>query len=630
MFFVHKNRYKEFTFLSFSLALAFFLNACATTQGGIEGLVLKENIQAAATPASETEVDHKDVHNAEPIVQTASPDQSIQDPLPPAEQTATNAQQQSEEGRTQSSERPPQNDLVIATVDPTANIGAWPAIETQQPLAQEQDTPAPTTVTEAPPPELDLWQRMRQNYALGEYEQRRVNNELRWYVEHPEYIARTFERGRPYLHYIVEEVERRSMPMEIALLPVVESAFQPFAYSHGRASGIWQFIPGTGRHMGLKINWWYDGRRDIKRATHAALDYLERLNKMFDGDWLLALAAYNSGGGTVKKAVRKNKRKERPTDFWHLHLPLETRNYVPRLIAIARLVKNPGDYDISLPEMPNEAFFTTIELDSQIDLSLVAELAGLSMDELYRLNPGFNRWTTPPDGPHEIVLPLEKEADFVAALESHPKEKRINWLRHKIRQGDSLSTIAVRYNTTVGVLKKANKLSSTRIRAGKHLLVPVAHKKLASYTLSEDQRKLKKVTPKGDVTRVVHVVEPGDTFWDIARANRVGVRSLAKWNNMAPGDILRPGQELLVWVDKNHVKEEDLIESAPIDQLQRPVQKITYRVRRGDSLARISQKFNVSLAQIKRWNKGLNNRKYIQPGEHVTLFVDITNVGGDS
>ncbi|RMD80759.1 MAG: LysM peptidoglycan-binding domain-containing protein [Gammaproteobacteria bacterium] len=441
--------------------------------------------------------------------------------------------------------------------------------------------------------------------------------ERRWYVEHPAYLERLAQRAAPYLGYILDQVEERGMPAEIALLPAVESAFQPFAYSPGRAAGLWQFIPGTARRYGLRLSWWYDGRRDLVDATRAALDYLEHLRDTFHGDWLLALAAYNAGEGTVLQALRRNRRRGRPADFWSLDLPRETRQYVPRLLALASLVAQPARYGVRLPPLPADRRLAVVETGSQIDLALAAELAGMELEELYRLNPGFNRWATDPDGPHRLVLPAEKAAAFRQALARVPPERRVQWRRHRIRPGETLGGIARRYRTTVALLRRVNGLRGHLIRAGDHLLVPMAARRLSDYALSALARREARLRRPRGAVRLVHVIQPGDTLWELARRYGVPLRRLAAWNGMAPGDLLHPGQELVIWKGRPGGR-------APA--LARVVErKILYVVRPGDSLARISQRFRVSVRELARWND-LDLDDYIHPGQRLTLYVDVTRL----
>jgi membrane-bound lytic murein transglycosylase D len=470
-----------------------------------------------------------------------------------------------------------------------------------------------------PTPKL-IWNRMRQNFSLTiPTNNTRINQALNWYKSHPKYLQRIQERAAPFLYFILEEIDKRNMPAEIALLPAVESAFRPFAYSPGRAAGIWQFIPSTGRYFGLKQNWWYDGRRDVVTSTRAALDYLNRLNKQFDGDWALALASYNSGAGTVRNAISHNRKRGKPTDFWSLKLPNETKAYVPRLLALAMIFQNAESYGLELTLLADEPYFSTVDIRSQLDLALAAEMADLPIQELYLLNAGFNRWATDPEGPHQLTLPIDKLAQFSRKLESLPPEKRLTWKRYKIKMGDSLSVIARRHGTTSKLLKQVNKLRGNTIRAGKHLLIPVSSKHLDHYVLAKDQRKamIQNLTRKGEKQR--YRVRPGDSLWKIAKSHQVNYKKLASWNGMAPGDPLKPGQILVIWKEKAHAKSKlSLLDLQPTGTQNR----LHYKVRQGDSLSRIAQRFKVSVADLKRWNT--LNGKYLQPGQSLKLYVNVT------
>ncbi len=467
-------------------------------------------------------------------------------------------------------------------------------------------------------PTHSIWPRVREGFKLNpEVDHRWVQAELRWYSSHPEYLHRTMKRAEPFMYYILEEAEKRDLPYELVLLPIVESAYQPFAYSHGRASGIWQFIPSTGRLYGLNQNWWYDGRRDIHTATQAALKYLQNLNKLFDGDWELALAAYNSGSGTVQRAIKRNKKLGKPTDFWHLKLPLETRAYVPKMMALKELIEHPEKYEIGLRCISDAPGFTVVDAGSQIDLALAADLAELEVDTLYEYNPAFNRWATPPDGPHKLLMPFENAEIFNANIAVHPEDQRVQWARHKIKDGETLSHVAVKYNTTVRELRKINNLRSNNIRAGKHLLIPVASRSQSNYTLSSTQRKKAIQSSAKGKARINHFVQNNESFWTISRLYDVDMHKLAKWNGMAIKDPLRQGQKLVVW--KNNSPSSMVLSSR---KPSNTIQPISYTVRNGDSLSRIASRYNVSVTDLHRWNtiKG----KYIQPGQKLKLYIDIT------
>lgn len=489
------------------------------------------------------------------------------------------------------------------------------------PDTTETDTPTANTVD-------DLWARIRSQLHMQTPDQReierRISAQMRWFIDHPDYFERVSDRADPFLYMIVEQVEQRGMPMEMALLPIIESGFQPFAYSHGRAAGLWQFIPSTGKHFGLKQNWWYDGRRDVYAATHAALDYLTQLSKQFDGDWLLALASYNAGAGNVRRAIARNKRAGHPTDFWSLKLPRETMNYVPRLLGVSRLVSKPGDYGIPLKPIANQPKLARIDIGGQIDLARAAELAGMSLDELHALNPAFNRWATDPDGPHALLLPTDAAAVLQAGLDNLPHDERIEWHRHVVRNGDTISEIAQHYHTTSRVLKNINGLHNNRIRVGDALLVPTSTLPLDEYKLSADQRLAAKQNKLRNGERVVYTVQHGDNLWSIAHRHGVSTRKLAAWNGMAPRDTLKVGRGLVIWKAK-HVADASAHAIRTVSN-QDMIRKISYRVRKGDSLYEIARKFRVRITDLKRWNaKTLG--KFLQPGQHLTVHVDLTRQG---
>ncbi len=461
----------------------------------------------------------------------------------------------------------------------------------------------------------DLLERLRSGFELEAVMNERVEAELRWYLRHPDYLERVFDRAQRYLPYIAAELESRRLPLELALLPIVESAYDPFAYSHGRAAGLWQLIPGTGRRFGVQQNWWYDGRRDIVDSTRAALDYLTALHELMDGDWLLAIASYNSGEGNVLRAVKRNRKRSKPADFWHLALSRETSAYVPRLIALVAIVRDPEAYNLTLPDLVDEAQFAVVDIEAQLDLALAAELAGVDLETLYGLNPGLNRWATDPAGPHRLLLPFDTAGRFETALAEVPADQRVRWKRHKVGNGETLSEIAEDYGTTVKAVRAANSLRGNTIRAGSHLMIPVATAPLGAYVKSVDVRRAKTQNTRRGNQRIEHVVSPGESFWSIGRRYGVGTRALAGWNGMAPRDTLSVGQTLVVWTD-----------SAPPDGV--PVgagltRKLRYTVKKGDSLSGIASRFRVRVADLARWN-GIDVNKILRPGQKLTMYVDVT------
>ena len=488
-------------------------------------------------------------------------------------------------------------------------------LESEEIVATQSKTPKESKKSVAQPTknsisdEKSVWERMRKGYQLPIIFNQRVNKEIKRYAKHQKYMDRVIERAEPYLFYIVEELEKRNMPLEIALLPIVESAFDPFARSHVNAAGIWQIMPRTGKSLGLKQNWWYDGRRDITESSRAAMDYLEQLNKRFGGDWLLALAAYNSGGGNVSKAIKKNKRLHRELDFWSLDLPKETKDYVPRLVALTLIISSPSTYNITLKEVENKPYLAKVDVKSQIDLAQAAELAEISMDDLYQLNPGLNQWATDPTGPHHLLLPTTQKHLFEEKLSKLPENKRITWNRYKIKKGDSLSNLAKTHQLSVGAIKELNGLSSTKITIGQTILLPKASQAGSHYSKSVSQRlarsRLNNTKKRGSKT--TYTVKAGDSLWAISRRYGVSTKQIAKWNSSVSKKAIRPGQKLTLWSSKKITQEDR--------------KKVSYKVKKGDTLSRIAARFNVAIKDIKSWNSDAS-RKYLQPGQALTLFVD--------
>ena len=469
----------------------------------------------------------------------------------------------------------------------------------------------------APP---ELLSRLRAEFELETVENRRIDVERDWFVRHPDYLERVFTRAQRYLPHITAELDRRGLPMELALLPIVESAYDPFAYSHGRAAGLWQMIPGTAKRFGVKQNWWYDGRRDVVDSTRAALDYLEYLYDFNEGDWLRAIASYNSGEGNVRKAVRKNRARGKPDDFFSLRLSRETSAYVPRLLALVEIVKDPAEFGLTLPYVVDEPQFVVADTESQIDLALAAELAGIDVDTIYTFNPGYNRWSTDPKGPHRLVMPVDAAETFTEALAEVPVSERVRWKRHKVRNGEAISVIANKYHTTVSAIRAANNLRGNTIRAGHYLMIPVATKPLSAYSKSADERLAKTQNRKRADNKIEHIVAAGESFWTISRRYGVSTRQLAAWNGMAPGDTLPVGRKLVVWTN---VSVADTPRLSPTQALGNTTRKVNYTVRNGDSLYVIARKFRVGIDQIARWNN-IDKNKILRPGQRLTMYVDVT------
>jgi membrane-bound lytic murein transglycosylase D len=464
----------------------------------------------------------------------------------------------------------------------------------------------------------DVLDKLRRGFKLKYIDNHRTAAEKKWFARHPDYLDRVFTRAQRYLPYIVAELERRNLPLELALLPIVESAYDPFAYSHGRAAGLWQMIPGTAKRFGVKQNWWYDGRRDVVDSTRAALDYLEYLYKFNNGDWLNAIASYNSGEGNVRKAVRRNNKVNKPIDFWNLKLPRETSMYVPKLLALVEIVLDPDAYNLTLPVVIDEPQFMVADIGGQLDLALAAELAGVDVDTVYQYNPGYNRWSTDPSGPHTLVMPIEAAEQFVSALAEVPKSERVRWQRHKVKNGEAISQIAEKYNTTISTIRASNDLRGNTIRAGHHLLIPVATKPLSAYSKSADARLEKTQNRTRAGNKAEHIVTSGESFWTISQRYRITTRQLAAWNGMAPRDTLSVGKKLVVWTNAAESPR-----TSPTQALGNTTRKLNYTVRTGDSLYLIARRFRVGIDQIARWNN-IDKTKLLRPGQKLTMYVDVT------
>lgn len=470
----------------------------------------------------------------------------------------------------------------------------------------------------------DLWERMRQRFMFPELDDPRIDAEVGRYTQTPVFMQRVATRAERYLYHIISETERRGLPAELALVPIVESALDPFAYSHGQAAGLWQFIPSTGRKFGLQQDWWHDQRRDVVASTDAALNYLESLYKQFGDDWLLALAAYNAGQGNVRRAQRINRNAGRPTDYFSLtRLPAETRAYVPKVLALRAIIQAPEQHAIMLPTLENTSYFRSVSTEGQVDLDLAARLAGVETREIYLLNPALSRWASHPQGPHRLLVPKANAEALEQALSDLPAERRVAWQRHQVSSGESLSVIAQRYDTDLQTLRRANQLNGSLIRAGQDLMIPVARADASSYSLSSRERDARRVArQQQDEGRqsVEHQVRNGESFWKIARQYGVGMRQLASWNGMATNDPLRTGQTLTIWLAQDDHHSDNGAHAQP--NREAVVRSVSYRVRSGDSLARIASRFQVRISDLVEWN-GLDRGAYLQPGQRLRLYVSV-------
>ena len=409
------------------------------------------------------------------------------------------------------------------------------------------ESPAEAQVTNSvltPAPE-SLWKRIRDGFALPEIESPLVARHEAWFLNHPDYFQRMIERSRLYLYFIVEEIDKRHMPMEVALLPMIESAYNPVAYSRARAVGIWQFMPSTGKRYGLQQNWWYDGRRDVMAATRAALDYLEKLHEEFH-DWQLALAAYNWGENGVSRAMAQNRAKRKPTAYQNLRMPRETRNYLPKLQAIRNIIINPAQLSFPLEDIPNQPYFTTVTTPEHIDMEVAAQLAEMSVDDFRSLNPGHTRPVIMANGSRTLLLPVDKAGIFSANLKGYD-QPLVSWQTYTLKKNESPDSVAAKFGITLARLREINGINRhVSFRPGRSLLVPMNEDANAS-NLEETWNSPEFQAPEDLYnSRVVYRVKNGESLYLIALKHRVTVAALKEWNHLS-GNLLHAGQRLTIY-----------------------------------------------------------------------------------
>ena len=420
-----------------------------------------------------------------------------------------------------------------------------------------------------------LWSRIEAGLTMESHEHRtRVQLELQRFTQHLPSLFEMLEKSEPYLFHVVEQIELRNLPMELALLPFIESKFEPYAHSIYGASGTWQFMPSTALHYGLRIDWWFDGRRDLVRSTEIALDYLESLVAYFNGDWMLAIAAYNVGQGRIKRLRTAARRQGKPTDFWSLPVPRETYRYVPALLALAQIVRWNKINDRDLPYISNSPYLRAVNFDGQVDLLVAAKAIGLELESLLSFNAGFRRWATPPQGPHRLMLPLEQADALEAYMRENPEKVRVSWDSYLIKPGDTLSTISELRDVQPWILRQLNGLQSNHIVAGTHLLVPADSSE---------------ITPRGGV--MTHKVLAGETLQDISIYYGLPQRQLIAQNRLPPGQQPAVGTVLRIQLGPELPSE------------VRGPEVASYRVRSGDSLSVIAKRFGTTVEELQSTNE---------------------------
>ena len=463
-------------------------------------------------------------------------------------------------------ESAPVSNAIAESVEKSNPIGtstAGPSTEASQLGNLTSESDPIETLIGATPAYDNLVDRIRSGFAMPDMPHSRIRPFLKRFSSNPDYLNRVFARGGPYLHHIVEEIEARGLPMELALLPIVESAYNPQATSHAKAAGLWQFIPSTGRIYQLSQDWWMDERRDVIESTRAALDYLEKIYALHGNDWFLALASYNWGEGAVGRAIRRNKAAGKPTDYLNLRMPRETRNYVPQLIALRDILESPQDYGLTLPYVENRPYFAVIDKNQSIDLKLAAELAELDQEEFQALNPHLRRPVIEISRTNRIVLPIENVDRFNANLSSYLSRglPLVTWKPYTMKRGDSLQSIASRAGISADVLAKANSLKSgkAKLLPGTVLLAPVAAQPSSGPALETTLASFKgaRTIEREYVPAKTYVVRRNETWQSIARKWRVRVSDLKALNkgidHLKTGIrlILRPGTSRTVITEAN-------------------------------------------------------------------------------
>jgi membrane-bound lytic murein transglycosylase D len=471
----------------------------------------------------------------------------------------------------------------------------------------------------------NLWDVLREEFSLSHYEDSpAVQEKIEWFMNNQDYLLRSASRAAPYLYYILQQVKKRHLPAELVLLPVIESGYNPFSLSNMGAAGIWQLMPDTASGLGVKQDWWYDGRRDVIASTRAALNYLAYLQSFFEGRWLLAIAAYNTGEGNVLSAIKRNIRAGRDTDFWSLPVAQQTKDYVPSLLALATIISHPDQYLIYFPPVRNAPYLAQVDVGSQINLQYAATLAGISYKKLMQLNPGFNRQATSMKGPTKLVLPIENVEQFSENLTRSPISHQINWIHYKVKSGDTLISVARKFDTTSVAIRKLNHLTKNALRHGSNLLIPTNGEpeiEVASRTedviiTSKKSNKRAEIVPITTINRdrsgnytlqpgdTIYMVRSKDTLVSIAKRFHVSSKILQMTNQLSSATV-ETGKQLII--PTHSITTENQIE--PGDTI--------YLVRQGDTIKTVARKFSTTPSAIRLAN--LMERNSLKEGERLVI-----------
>ena len=478
----------------------------------------------------------------------------------------------------------------------------------------------------------NIWDILREEFSLPHYEDNpAVQEKIEWFMNNQDYLLRSASRAAPYLYYILQQVKKRHLPVELVLLPIIESGYNPFSLSNVGAAGIWQLMPDTATGLGIKRDSWYDGRRDVIASTRGALAHLAYLQSFFDGNWLYAIAAYNTGEGNVLSAIKRNIRAGKSTSFWSLPVAQETKDYVPSLLALATIISHPDQYPIYFPPARNAPYLAQVDIGSQINLKYAAQLAGISDKKIIQLNPGFSKSATSTKKAYKLVLPIENVEQFTENLAQSPLNQQINWTHYKVKSGDTFASIAKKFNTSVNAIRKLNHLSKNNLHGVKNLLIPSNNDEdiitadattkdeaptkktiIADTTKTENQLTLNEASNKytlqpGDT---IYMVRAKDTLDKVAKRFHVTHSTLQAVNHLK-NNTLTPGKQLII---PTH---------APTTVAQNSSNKkinpgdTLYMIRHGDTIEKIARKFHTTPSAIRLTN--LVDNSSLMEGEKIVV-----------
>ena len=433
---------------------------------------------------------------------------------------------------------------------------------------------------------LQVNNKIKQSNYLDEQILSYMNNHLRDIDKFEEYLNDSYY----FLYFVIKELEKNNLPIELSILPYIESNYDPFSISPSGAVGMWQFMPRTGRLYELNKSWWSEDRHDPFKSTEAAIGYLKYLYQRFDGDIYLSIAAYNAGPSLVDKRINQNKRKGEDIDFWSLNLPTQTKNYVPKYIALRELILNPEKYGITLPNIPYDSVVQKIIIPGQVEILALSEYLEIKPELLYKLNAGYTKWASAPKD--ESIFFIPKEKYFLFSSEKNPfnKTNDINWISHKVNKGDNLWDLAIKYDTEVDVIKEVNYLNNDLLSINDNLLIPLGKTKSNNFIPYE-----------------MYIVSEGDTLWSIAKKYNLDVNNLARMNSLNKNEYLQLGQQLSIG-NKNIYR-----------NMESKKRTILYSVKQGDNLFKISELFDVTISSIEEINKFSNPT--LMPGQIIKIAI---------